>query len=401
MLERDDRIGGLITTAYETLLRDAPAPPSLERLLAEPPRPIDPTATPPRRARLAVSAAVAAGVVVVAGLLLMAQGNDTLVLDRSSAFGSIDFRDGDSFLDAVRGEGVLVGIDDGFVVSTDGLTWNDLPAPDVVGSVADLVAGDDVFVAVGSRGVCAEHAAAGSNDQEGDDCPDRVAAVWTSSDGFEWRNVPHDEAVFGGPGLAQMNSVTVGGPGFVAVGRVEDDDGDADAAVWTSIDGSTWLRVEHDEGAFGGEHNQDMLDVVAGGPGVVAVGRDGRGLFWGNSTVEKGAVWISPDGEAWARVPPDDETFSLNTAILAVTATEDGLIAVGSGKLWVGRVWASVDGLEWTTIGRIEDPRGAWISDVAVSDDGLTVAVGVADDTEIWTSPDGVDWVRDPTVAVP
>ncbi len=57
-----------------------------------------------------------------------------------------------------------------------------------------------------------------------------------------WSRVPHDKAVFGGEGYQVMNSVTVGGPGLVAVGW----DGpyfDAVAAVWTSPDGITWSRV--------------------------------------------------------------------------------------------------------------------------------------------------------------
>jgi len=57
-----------------------------------------------------------------------------------------------------------------------------------------------------------------------------------------------------------MVSVTVGGPGLVAVGfdRTPDND-EGDAAVWTSPDGLTWSRVDHDEAVFGGGSRQMML----------------------------------------------------------------------------------------------------------------------------------------------
>ena len=61
-------------------------------------------------------------------------------------------------------------------------------------------------------------------------------AMLTPSD--TWSRVPHDEAVFGGEG-AQMRSVIAGGPGLVAIG-VDESGGDQDGAVWTSPDGTTW-----------------------------------------------------------------------------------------------------------------------------------------------------------------
>jgi len=55
-----------------------------------------------------------------------------------------------------------------------------------------------------------------------------------------------------------MMSVTVGGPGLVAVG-LDESSGDKDAAVWTSPDGITWSRVPHDDAVFGGEDEQLMV----------------------------------------------------------------------------------------------------------------------------------------------
>jgi hypothetical protein len=70
-----------------------------------------------------------------------------------------------------------------------------------------------------------------------------------------------------------MWAVAAGGPGLVAVGS-DDSAGDADGAVWTSPDGLTWTRVVDLAEALGGTGGQDMARVVAGGPGLVAVGFD-------------------------------------------------------------------------------------------------------------------------------
>ena len=59
----------------------------------------------------------------------------------------------------------------------------------------------------------------------------RMQRVWTSVDGITWFRVPDTNAIFGGVGGQSMSSVTVGGPGLVAVGTARPQ-GDVDAAVW-------------------------------------------------------------------------------------------------------------------------------------------------------------------------
>jgi len=89
-----------------------------------------------------------------------------------------------------------------------------------------------------------------------------------------WTRIADDETIFGGTNEQRMSDVVAGGPGLVAVGR-DGSGGDEDAAVWTSTDGETWTRIPHNETTFGGTGNQAMFEVVAGGPGLVAVGFDG------------------------------------------------------------------------------------------------------------------------------
>ncbi|MDJ0925667.1 MAG: hypothetical protein QNJ77_14020, partial [Acidimicrobiia bacterium] len=101
-----------------------------------------------------------------------------------------------------------------------------------------------------------------------------------------WTRIPHDAAVFGGEGDQRMESVTAGGPGLVAVGWEGGED--RDAAVWTSPNGAGWSRVADDQGTFSGGGFRGMASVAAGGPGLVAVGWEGSA---GDTDA---AVWTSP-----------------------------------------------------------------------------------------------------------
>jgi hypothetical protein len=187
------------------------------------------------------------------------------------------------------------------------------------------------------------------------DSPDLDAAIWTSVDGYTWSRVPHEDEVFGG---AWINAVTVLGPGLVAVGGTGGYNVDGDAAVWTSPDGITWFRVPHDESVFGGEDGQFISDVTVGGPGLVAVGSDGGIGPWDHNTGTHAAVWTSVDGTAWFRVPNNDALLGTGgnpAPMLSVTTGGPGLVAVGS---------------DWAMPDRARTP--------------------------VWTSPDGITWTRVP-----
>jgi hypothetical protein len=225
------------------------------------------------------------------------------------------------------------------------------------------------------------------------------AVVWTSPDGFTWSRVPHDEAVFGGESRQMMLSVTTGGPGLVAVGSDghpydEDDtrvdESARDAAVWTSPDGLTWSRVPHDESVFGGQGEQVMVSVTAGGPGLVAVGSVTGEHQTGPYEKTDAAVWTSPDGLTWSRVPHDAAVFATSgdrgdgdEQMLGVIAGGPGLVAVGSdaGEQCGSdsAVWTSRDGFTWSRVPdlRISGCDGPYdrMLSVTVGPSGL-VAVG-------------------------
>ena len=219
-----------------------------------------------------------------------------------------------------------------------------------------------------------------------------AAAVWTSSDGIVWQRVAHDEGVFGGDGEQEMSSVVAGGRGLVAVGW---DAGREAAAVWTSTDGLVWERVAHDEAVFGGGFRQSMRSVAVGGPGLVAVGHDGGR--------DAAAVWTSTDGIAWQRVPHDEAALggdSPLTTMYSITVGGPGLVAVGR-DIWQGAVvWTSTDGLVWERVAQDEAVFGGdgeqvmW--SVTAGGPGL-VAVGADSGREsaaVWTSADGSSWQR-------
>jgi hypothetical protein len=290
--------------------------------------------------------------------------------------------------------------------SVDGLTWSRVPDDEEVfggpgeQQMVSVTAGGPGLVAVGNDG-------AAGNDQVN-------AAVWTSGDGFTWTRIPDDEAVFGGRYRQRMLSVTAGGAGLVAVGS----DGHpidrydielaADAAVWTSPDGLTWSRVPHEEAVFGGPGKQQMNSVTVGGPGLVAVGSSEEEKVRPEDADEPAdmnhdaAVWTSPDGLTWSRVPHDEAVFAvsndegdLTEIMLSVTAAGPGLVAVGFDSHdhcgWDAAVWTSPDGLTWSQVpspNTCGDPNGSYEKMLSITDAGPgLVAVG-------W------EWAEDPGAAV-
>lgn len=245
--------------------------------------------------------------------------------------------------------------------SPDGLAWTRVPdATGVLGGSQDL----NGFVAAGGQLV----AVGSSYDNDG---PGLSATVWTSPDGTNWARqfIPqYDPAEV----HASMNAVIEGGPGLIAVGFVSTGD-DEDAAVWTSPDGVTWTRVPHDEAVFGGSGYQSMNAVTVGGPGLVAVGQDSSGDGVG------AAVWTSPDGVAWTKVPGNPDTFGGSDARIMLGVAADGSRLVAVGAIGTGSaIWTSPDGAMWTWETQDQeafDNDGGVVHDITVGDSRL-VAVG-------------------------
>ena len=147
-------------------------------------------------------------------------------------------------------------------------------------------------------------------------------------------------------------------------------------------------------------------DVVVGGPGFVAVGGDN---FAGSDDEARGAVWTSPDGQSWSRVPDDAQVFGSRQAeggfvnLQGVAAAEDGrLVAVGvdvqDDGLVVGVALRSADGVSWTRAPHDEAVFASESSDTVIAD---VVAGGrgfVAVGSE--ATPAGSVFLVDPVVAL-
>jgi hypothetical protein len=230
-----------------------------------------------------------------------------------------------------------------------------------------------------------------------------------------WERVD-DQASFRAP-VGVMEAVVAGGPGLVAVG-----DGCSKAlprchaAVWTSSDGHAWTRVKDsgvfDVGTYPAGRWGEMTDIIAGGPGLIAVGREA--LESGQGAV----VWTSPDGSSWTRLPNSSD-FDHGT-IEAVTPGGPGYVAVGTeinGAKAVAAVYTSPDGVAWhqgATIpdfdlggpGTFNDGRTHGAMTDVVTSHGIVVAVGSvcapsggSCRAAVWTSPDGMTWKRVPDSA--
>jgi hypothetical protein len=234
--------------------------------------------------------------------------------------------------------------------------------------------------------------------------------ILRSPDGRTWTVEPGDPGLLAASAdhLSIVNGIADGASGLVAVGAMAlDDISSGDARAWTSTDGVTWHVAD-----VSGATDTAVEAVVAGPNGYVAVGSDG---FPGGNVQLPGArgaaVWSSPDGAHWSRVP--DEPSFHDAIMLGVRRSGTGYVAWGQTLVGVvgpppPPVWSSADGLHWVrSIGGID--TGGPGSPVAsiVSAGGKLVAVGTHQITTdqgpaanvpgTWTSDDrGRTWTVSP-----
>lgn len=242
--------------------------------------------------------------------------------------------------------------------SQDGTTWT--RDPDAAGfenhGLLAVALGSGRFVALG--------ATCGSVECEGQ-------AYWTSTDGISWSFAGDVGGV-----CCLMNAIAAGGPGFVAVGADQSTgfpQTPADGAVSLSSSGKRW-RVIQGEPAF---KAVTFGSVVAGGPGLVASGFNG-----------KPGVWTSTDGQSWEESASDFGTGEIQ----AVAAGGPGFVAVGrDGQSAMS--WTSTDGVTWARASTTLGP-GVMHSIIAIG--GRVVAGGNAGGAAaVWSSDDGMHWIED------
>jgi hypothetical protein len=188
-------------------------------------------------------------------------------------------------------------------------------------------------------------------------------------------------------GQADVLDVVAGGPGYVAVGFLDTAKGPT-ATAWASVDGRRWTLLA----GFPTSEASLVRSVANGSNGLVAVGTAGRDA----------ATWQSTDGLTWQRNPSSAAlSGSQPLEILSVSAIAGGYAAVGYEGPSVGTArpafWLSPDGIRWERGSTADDVEAGRAEGVAAAGD-VIVAVGTAGTTEhptgglAWTSPDGRIW---------
>jgi hypothetical protein len=276
---------------------------------------------------------------------------------------------GYAFAAVAAGGDALVAVGrQGIWWSSDGVTWEQVGEPAIVGThLTDIAWGPAGFVAVAAddggvastwrssdgrswepgalttalSGLCPTKIAGGSKGYlvVGSNCGDPSRPVIASSpDGRSWIRAPGQSSLFG---EGEADGAIAGGPGWIAFGRFRPDaSANAGDAVWTSTDGRAWRRTSFlrplppcvpDCGNPGGA----IADVAAFGPGYVAVG-----MSWcGND--QWGAAWASSDGATWHSVRLDPMTDARFWLLRAVAAYGGRLVAAAGGP-WVDHLPAAV-----------------------------------------------------------
>lgn len=197
--------------------------------------------------------------------------------------------------------------------------------------------------------------------------------VWTTEDGLRWQQA----AGISSGTEVDVEDLTVGGPGMVAVGQEYSDDGQR-AAVWTSTDGRTWTRLA-DQSSFAGG---DMTYVGATRRGLVAFGSTG--------------AWTSSDGLRWQRAPGISALMSPED-ITRLIVVDDSLVAfVSNTPADAIEVWRSADGATWRKVAQLPRSANSEVQQAAGGPSGWA-AIGFVRNSGLrvgWTSRDGKHWQR-------
>ena len=258
------------------------------------------------------------------------------------------------------------------LTSEDGRAWTLVPQPEwQTMALVELVEFDGHLLAVG---------------RDATDIENEVGVVWTSADGAAWTRAE------GGPDLigAQLIDVIATDDGLVAVGGYPGRDA---GATFTSDDGEVWTLTTT-PGVF---ERSFTWAVTAGGPGFVAVGwmrNDDPGVGFDP------AFWTSTDGVAWTLAPTPDG--APGAQVRDVIAVDGRLLAVGD-LLEAGQAfaWTSDDGVSWELGAERDSFTRALVADVQPFLDGALAVGGRDDDGAAWLSADGERWHvdEDPALA--
>lgn len=226
--------------------------------------------------------------------------------------------------------------------------------------------------------------------------------AWTSENARTWTR--HDVGAVFKPS-DDVRAVARTADGFAAVGGA-----DGHAVVWISPDGGRWQRIEGIRGITGFDRvasSGSVLVTHGTYPREVTVKRGRRKI---TRTVPSHGVWRSEDGgRTWAQVSIPQAKGSYG-ATKGLTYGPGGFATVREGRHTSGRkgnrrttrfgvLFTSPDGREWRVASRF---RGYGIERFGGTPDGLAVVVHGSDDAyRILRTADGRSWKADGTVPRP
>jgi hypothetical protein len=267
--------------------------------------------------------------------------------------------------------------------SRDGLQWT--RSANVTGAtdayMHAVAVGGPGFVAVGTQ---AHYVPGGATFD---------AAVWTSIDGVGWSRVPFSE----GFKYGSATDVVAFGGGFVASGQTLAGQEGGPDAVWTSSNGRDWRRENTDEfqsftssalGVLG-----DRL-ILSGQASSICAGACRRQIW----TSENGADWTrAPDSPAFdgaVNMRPELEYQGRMLTSGFVSPVEG---TAGDVPQTRASLWSSTDGVAWERVA-IPAPKRSAIGDIVSVGSGLIAAGSVqgadgsVSQAVTWTSADGRNW---------
>ncbi|QXJ24689.1 hypothetical protein AGRA3207_006065 [Actinomadura graeca] len=228
------------------------------------------------------------------------------------------------------------------------------------------------------------------------------AVVWTSNDAGTWTRQPPDPAF---RPADEVNALTRTAQGFVAVGGAA-----GKALVWSSADGRAWQRAE-----ISGITGLDR--VAASGTALVTHGTFSKKVTQKKRrrkvtrTVSGDGLWRSADGgRTWkaVTVPQAQGSYGATKGLAAVPG---GFATVREGRRTTGRkkhrkttrfgvVFTSADGQGWRAAGRFGGPGFTGVERLGGGAAGMAVLVR-GKERAVLRSMDGRVWQPGGTVAGP
>jgi hypothetical protein len=221
---------------------------------------------------------------------------------------------------------------------------------------------------------------------------------WTSADGGRsWSEVPTLRELFGGENIVGLGALTAGPHGFFVAGTWVAADNRSVATVWQSPDGQRWVRNDHDPSLAGAPGELTMAAGVGDGAGGLVTVGSALIPTPAAPAAQRGAVWQSADGVAWARLDPGAAALGAGPGqveVERVVPVAGGWVAAGvrshGGRsevvVWT---WRPGGALTATTLPSSATPGELVVSGLAVSPSSAMLAAGAGGVPKLWLAPLG------------